>query len=155
MIERDADLMDTGVVNSLPESLRETLLDGGNGDSDETATHLSPSKSQQYNELQLRLTQLAAQRDDKLQKLQRYQKLQQLLRPYEQPESNVQPNLVQKDGEMAEELARLRVLCARVAGRVDGWDAGQRTGGEKSKGEGGSARGGGFEEKLRKILEAA
>ena len=150
MVERDADLMHTDVVKNLPESLTEAQLDQDEvDDTDETTTDLSHSESQLYHDLRLRLIQLAAQRDEKLQKLQRYQKLQQLLRPYENPEHNVQPNLVQKDGEMAEELAGLRVLCARVAGRVDGWD------GQRQKGDQDNRSAEGFEEKLKRIMEAA
>ena len=150
MVERGADLAHTEIVNGLPDSLREAQLIQEEADgADATSTHLSPSEVQQYHDLRLRLVQLAAQHDEKLQELQRYQKLQQLLRPYEKPESNVQPNLVQKDGEMAEELARLRVLCARIAGRVDGWDR------QPQKGDQGQPRGEGFEEKLKRIMEAA
>ena len=150
VVKRDADLLHTEIVNSLPESLREAQLEQEEADdTDETTPHFSHSESQQYHDLRLRLIQLAAQRDEKLQKLQRYQKLQVLLRPYEKPESNVQPNLVQKDGEMAEELARLRVLCARIAGRVDGWDR------QKQKGDQENRSGEGFEEKLKRIMEAA
>lgn len=150
VVERDADLSHTEVANSLPESLKEAQLDQEEADdTDDTTTHLSRSDLQLYHDLRLRLIQLADQRDEKLQKLQRYQNLQQLLKPYESPESNVQPNLVQKDGEMAEELARLRVLCARVAGRVEGWD------GQKQKGDQENRSGEGFEEKLKRIMDAA
>ena len=150
VVERNADLSHTEVVNGLPESLQEAQLDQKEvDDTNETTTHLSHSELQQYNDLRLRLVQLAAERDAKLQKLQRYQKLQQLLKPYEKPESNVQPNLVQKDGEMAEEMARLRVLCARVAGRVDGWN------GQQQKRDQKNGTGEGFEDKLKRIMEAA
>jgi hypothetical protein len=37
----------------------------------------------------------------------------------DEPQTNVQPNLVTRDGELSQELDRMRVLMARVTGRVD------------------------------------
>jgi len=40
------------------------------------------------------------------------------LAPLNHPQKNIQPNLVTKDGELSQELDRMRVLLARVAARV-------------------------------------
>lgn len=46
-------------------------------------------------------------------------KLQQLLEPFTEPQKNVQPNLVTRDGELTEELDRMRKLVARVGARIN------------------------------------
>jgi len=48
--------------------------------------------------------------------------LQTLLEPLVDPQANVQPNLVTRDGELSIELHRMRVLIARVAARVSEMD---------------------------------
>ncbi|KIW00301.1 uncharacterized protein PV09_08191 [Verruconis gallopava] len=49
-------------------------------------------------------------------KLERYKRLQRLLEPLENPQQSVQPNLVTRDGPLADELARSKTLGIRVAG---------------------------------------
>ena len=44
--------------------------------------------------------------------------MQALLEPFTNAQENVQPNLVTRDGELGKELERMRILLARVAGRV-------------------------------------
>ena len=43
-----------------------------------------------------------------------------MLEPFRDPQVNVQPNLVTKDGELKTELDRMRVLIARVASGLQG-----------------------------------
>jgi hypothetical protein len=52
------------------------------------------------------------------QRLAQFKRLQQLLKPFENPQENIQPNIVTRDGELGRELDRMRILMARVAGRV-------------------------------------
>jgi len=65
-----------------------------------------------------RLQDLSAQRLAVRKKLQTYNELISLLRPFEQPQASIQPNLVTRDGALAAELLRLRSLSMRVAGRL-------------------------------------
>jgi hypothetical protein len=44
--------------------------------------------------------------------------LQKLLEPFTEPQKNIQPNLVTREGELAQELERMRRLVARVGARV-------------------------------------
>lgn len=68
-----------------------------------------------YEQLQARLVALSAERQALRRKSAQYKHLQQLLEPFKDPQVNVQPNLVTKDGELGKELDRMRVLIARVA----------------------------------------
>jgi hypothetical protein len=45
--------------------------------------------------------------------------LQTLLEPFANAQENIQPNLVTRDGELGRELERMRILLARVTGRVE------------------------------------
>lgn len=45
--------------------------------------------------------------------------MQQLLEPFREPQKNIQPNLVTRDGELVQELDKMRMLVARVGGRVE------------------------------------
>lgn len=77
-------------------------------------------KTRRYQQLQARLVALDARRQAQKQELARYRQLQQLLEPFRDPQVNVQPNLVTKDGELKTELDRMRVLIARVASGLQG-----------------------------------
>lgn len=41
-----------------------------------------------------------------------------MLEPFNGPQTNIQPNLATRDGQLSEELDRMRMLVAKVAGRV-------------------------------------
>ncbi|KAI9835981.1 MAG: hypothetical protein M1837_003548, partial [Sclerophora amabilis] len=85
-----------------------------------------------YAELQAKLTSLNTRRSEVQQRLTRYRHLQRLLEPFKNPQENVQPNLVTRDGELGKELDRMRILMARVAGRIEGLDGqGRRTPGDE------------------------
>jgi hypothetical protein len=62
---------------------------------------------------------LDQERDALKKRLARYEQLKKLIEPFEEPQKNVQPNLVTRDGELSQELDRMRVLLARVTGRVN------------------------------------
>jgi hypothetical protein len=81
-------------------------------------SNFSESKATRYKDLYDRLASLAKQRDQQQQRLERYKQLQTLLEPFTNAQENVQPNLVTRDGELGKELERMRILLARVTGRV-------------------------------------
>ncbi|KAH7380402.1 kinetochore complex Fta4 of Sim4 subunit, or CENP-50-domain-containing protein [Phaeosphaeria sp. MPI-PUGE-AT-0046c] len=65
------------------------------------------------------LQDLASRRQMLQNKLNTYRTLLSLLEPYRNPKENIQPNLVWRDSSLAPELAKMRTLAIRVAGRVD------------------------------------
>jgi hypothetical protein len=48
-----------------------------------------------------------------------FKMLKELLEPFENPTETVQGNLVVRDGELEKELEKMRMLIARVRGRVE------------------------------------
>lgn len=48
-----------------------------------------------------------------------YKQLEALLEPFKNPQENIQPNLLTRDGELVQEIDKMRMLVARVAGRVN------------------------------------
>lgn len=74
-----------------------------------------PTEAARYEALQDRLRALSAQRAEARARVERLRQMQALLRPFE---TNVQENLVTRNGEIEKELERMRVLLVRVAGRV-------------------------------------
>ena len=56
--------------------------------------------------------------------------MKELLSPLEEPKVNVQHNLVTRDGELGKELERMKILLARVGGKL-----GKRTGEEEEEEE--------------------
>jgi hypothetical protein len=46
------------------------------------------------------------------------QHLQRLLEPFKDPPKDIQPNLITRDGELVQELEKMRMLVARVGGRI-------------------------------------
>lgn len=65
-----------------------------------------------------RLQDLAARRQMLQNKANTYRTLLELLEPFRKPKDNIQPNLVWKDSPLTPELAKMRTLAIRVAGRV-------------------------------------
>ena len=61
---------------------------------------------------------LDEQRETQRHKLAQSKFLQEIIRPFENPQSNIQPNLVTKDGELTKELERLKVLVARMGEKI-------------------------------------
>jgi hypothetical protein len=51
--------------------------------------------------------------------LAQYKQLEALLEPFKNPQENIQPNLLTRDGELVREIDKMRMLVARVAGRVN------------------------------------
>jgi hypothetical protein len=65
------------------------------------------------------LQSLSAQRQTLQNRLTTLRTLLDLLEPFRKPKENIQPNLVWKDTPLAPELAKMRTLAIRVAGRVE------------------------------------
>ena len=59
------------------------------------------------------------QRQRRRQRLDQLRRLQELLEPFGKPQENIQPNLVTRDGELVQELEKMRMLAARVGGRME------------------------------------
>ena len=76
--------------------------------------------SYRYKQLHARLTALVEKREAQNQKLAQHKQLQQLLEPFKDPQVNIQPNLVTKDGELQKELEKMKMLMARVSEKIDG-----------------------------------
>ena len=135
------------MIASLPESYNDLhLLPSPSPSSDHEA-------SARYRELLSRLTALAARRDVETSKFARYKQLQTLLEPFTNPQENIQPNLVTRDGELGKELEKMRVLLARVTGRIGEMkekDGVQGEGKRQAKGAGSTLSN---EEKLRDVMD--
>ncbi|KAF2838220.1 hypothetical protein M501DRAFT_1005088 [Patellaria atrata CBS 101060] len=86
-----------------------------------TLEHLDAEGEEELVKLQTRLLELAERREAARRKLATYTHLQTLIAPLKNPQSSIQPNLVTRDGQLAAELAKLRNLSVRVAGRVPEW----------------------------------
>lgn len=111
-IRRDADLTETTTIDGLPEDYAELHLHRGYSVPDEDAS--------EYQELRGRLLEMSQKRDELKRRVAQYQQLQKALDPLQDPVANIQPNLVSRDGELSQELDRMRVLMARVsAGLAD------------------------------------
>jgi Kinetochore complex Fta4 of Sim4 subunit, or CENP-50 len=99
-------------VKSLPQNPSDLYIDP------DASANLSETDAARYGALCERLTSLAEQRDGQRQRLASYKHLQTLLEPFTDAQETIQPNLVARDGELGKELERMRVLLARVTGRV-------------------------------------
>ncbi|KAE8148941.1 kinetochore complex Fta4 of Sim4 subunit, or CENP-50-domain-containing protein [Aspergillus avenaceus] len=72
----------------------------------------------EYQELREQLVMLDRQRQQRRRRLDQLRQLQHLLQPFREPQENIQPNLITRDGELVQELEKMRMLVARVGGRV-------------------------------------
>ncbi|KIW73637.1 hypothetical protein PV04_01736 [Phialophora macrospora] len=112
VVRRDAELTDAQVIQALPEEYEDLTL------------NLHPHReelqdqAERYSQLREELVDLSRKRDALKRRLAQHQELRRLVEPLDEPQRNVQPNLVTRDGELSQELDRMRVLMARVTGRV-------------------------------------
>ncbi|KAH0559783.1 hypothetical protein GP486_003699 [Trichoglossum hirsutum] len=104
----------------------------------------------EYEELYDTLTSLSEKIHAQRQKVAQFKRLQELLEPFENPQESVQPNIVTRDGELGKELDRMRILMARVAGRVGELEG--RPNGENE--EDAEVKGETIQEKLQGIVGA-
>ncbi|KAL4970237.1 kinetochore subunit FTA4 family protein [Aspergillus stella-maris] len=78
----------------------------------------SEEEQLRYKRLRERLASLDDQRQQRQRRLDQLRQLKLLLEPFCEPQENVQPNLVTRDGELVQELEKMRMLVARVSGRM-------------------------------------
>lgn len=70
-----------------------------------------------------RLKGLNEKRRELKERVARYKALEEGLAPFENVKENVQENLCTRDGEVEAELQKMRLLMARVKGRLEGLGA--------------------------------
>ncbi|MCJ1420202.1 hypothetical protein MMC32_006559 [Xylographa parallela] len=80
------------------------------------------AEAARYKQLRARLAALSEARAAQRVKMAQAERLRELLRPFERAMENVQPNLVTRDGELAREVERMKVLMARVGNKMAGWE---------------------------------
>lgn len=109
-IRRDAPLTQSDTVGSLPENYLDLHLHPDH--------RVDDGQVLQYQDSRQRLVGLTQQRDELRQKVQQYRNMVAMLEPLNDPQANIQPNLVTRDGQLSVELDRMRILLARVTSRV-------------------------------------
>ncbi|KAI4126824.1 MAG: hypothetical protein LQ347_004824 [Umbilicaria vellea] len=119
MIEKGIDLSSSDVISTLPDEWPQ------DGEEDESGLEKF-ADSNRYKQLQARLSALNEQRQAQQKKLAQYKHLQSLLEPFRNPQENIQPNLVTKDGELSKELDRMKLLMARMGEKVKGLEGGEQ-----------------------------
>lgn len=82
------------------------------------------AKKARYEEYVSSLQSLNSRRKEIKEKVARYKMFIELLEPFKNPTETIQGNLVARDGELEKELERMRLLVARVRGRVEVLPAG-------------------------------
>ena len=110
-VSRDVDLTQGEEVAQLPEELRELQI--------HSSAVVDGEVAAQYAVLRERLLDASRRRDEQKKRLEGYARLKKLLEPLEDVGVNVQPNLVTRDGDLSRELDRMRVLLARITGKVE------------------------------------
>ncbi|RAL11098.1 kinetochore subunit FTA4 family protein [Aspergillus homomorphus CBS 101889] len=101
-----------------------------------------------YQELREQLVSLDSLRKQRQRRLNQLRQLQRLLEPFQSPQDNIQPNLVTRDGELVQELEKMRMLVARVGGRIEQGKKKLNTDGQRA-----SSYSLGGDEKLEALLD--
>lgn len=99
------------VIESMPEVW----------DEPEEADRL-PEEAVRYAELAAKLKEQNARRVEMKKRIAEYKKLKQALGPLGDAKENVQENLCTRDGPVEAELQKMRMLLARVKGRLETMD---------------------------------
>ncbi|MCJ1399639.1 hypothetical protein MMC11_002841 [Xylographa trunciseda] len=113
MVGRGVDLRDDEAIHALPDEWPEE-------DSADASGLEMFAEAARYKQLRARLVTLSGARAAQRAKLAQMQQLRELLRPFERAQETVQPNLVTRDGELAREVERMKVLMARVGDKIGG-----------------------------------
>lgn len=71
-----------------------------------------------YQQLRQKLVDYDQKRQQRQQHFEQLRYLQRLLEPYQDSQKDIQPNLITRDGELVQELEKMRMLVARVGGRI-------------------------------------
>ncbi|KAL4978425.1 kinetochore Sim4 complex subunit Fta4 [Aspergillus desertorum] len=103
-VDRTVDLSSHANITQLPGELYDQSANG--------------EERLRYKRLRERLADLDNQRQQRQRRLDQLRLLHRLLEPFREPQTNVQPNLVTRDGELVQELEKMRMLVARVSGRI-------------------------------------
>jgi hypothetical protein len=77
-----------------------------------------------------RLQELQSRREALQKKLASYRHLQNMMEPFRDAQNSIQPNLVTRDGPLADELTKSKALGIRVAGRLTGMEKPDGGGGD-------------------------
>lgn len=112
-VKKTTDLTDEESLSSLPSNLEQLIP----ADSSSSQPY-TPSDSAAYSTALTRLSSLHARHTAIQNKLNQLKALKALLEPYKEPQKNIQPNLVTRNGDLGKELDRMRVLIARVTAAV-------------------------------------
>ena len=124
LIAQNLDLTCYGNIAKLPQEWpEEDTTDCKPGNDDEV-------ERERYAELRLRLSTLSEKEQDQRRKIIMYKRLLEMLRPFQEPKDNIQPNLVTKDGELGKELEKMKVFMVRLAEKVKSSEANGRQRGE-------------------------
>jgi hypothetical protein len=75
-------------------------------------------QTEEFADALARLQELDERRQVLRRKLEQYRRLKEIIEPLQDPQQNVQPDLVTRDGPLAEELAKTKALGIRVAAGV-------------------------------------
>ena len=137
----DVDLTSKNILEGLPEELNAAMLH------DISDLGVDDTQAEEYVLLRRQLLEAAEERDIAREKLTRYEKLKELLGPFENVQEGTQGNLVTRDGELAREMERMRGLIARVVGRLG------VEGGVEREGGGEERESRTFDEKLKMVME--
>ncbi|EPS25443.1 hypothetical protein PDE_00376 [Penicillium oxalicum 114-2] len=78
----------------------------------------SDDSNSRYQQLREQLQVLDERRLRRQQRLDQLRHLKRLLEPFQDARKDIQPNLVTRDGELVQELEKMRMLAARVGGRL-------------------------------------
>lgn len=103
------------VIESMPEVW----------DEPEEADRL-PEEAARYAELAANLKERNARRVEMKKKIAQYKKLKEELEPLGDAKDNVQENLCTRDGSVEAELQKMRMLLARVKGRLETMDGSEQ-----------------------------
>ncbi|KAL4895923.1 kinetochore Sim4 complex subunit Fta4 [Aspergillus ambiguus] len=112
---RDQNSLERGVPKSVDLSSHMNITQLPVELADESA---SDEERRRYQQLRERLMELDHRRQQRQRRLDQLQRLERLLEPFQNPQENIQPNLVTRDGELVQELEKMRMLVARVGGRI-------------------------------------
>ncbi|KAH0611137.1 uncharacterized protein H6S33_011564 [Morchella sextelata] len=142
VLRRGVDLREAENIALLPDTYPTPALSDSGGD------------LEAYQELHARLTALAAAVQAQRERHAYYVHLRGLVEPFRAPMESVQPNLVTRDGPLAAELERMRMLAGKLAfaiGRAGLEGGGEE--GEEGEGEEGEEGEGEVMERLRGIMD--
>ncbi|KAK1831578.1 kinetochore Sim4 complex subunit Fta4 [Podospora conica] len=125
VLNTTSDFVDTKIITALPPSW--TTVSAAQADE-------FPAEAKRYADAVAELQALDARREEARARVVRLQRMKGLLEPFEEAAETVQGNLVTRNGEVEAEMQRMRMLLARVGGRVGQLKEGQRGGGKEVEG---------------------